>query len=147
MLSLRVPFPIPTTPTLKAMQPTLPRIRTLAIALLALGVAGSTLAATPFHFALDKAVPADESSVDAVPEVKLWFTEPPSQGTVSIRLLDADGNLVETTEATQDTEDPTAFAVKPATPPPAGRYTVRWRGMGGDGHVVTGELGFTVATP
>jgi methionine-rich copper-binding protein CopC len=127
------------------MKPTLPRFRSLLLTLLALGAAGPTLAATPFHFALVKSVPADKSTVHQLSRVELWFSEAPGDGTVSIRLLDAESELVPTTDAKQDPEEPTAFAVIPSSTLPAGRYTVSWRGMGDDGHVVKGDLAFTLA--
>lgn len=126
------------------MKSTLPRFRSLLAALLALVAAGSTLASTRRHFALTRSVPADGSTVQEVPEVTLWFTEPPSDGTVSIRLADSEGELVQTTEAKQDPEEPTSFSVVPSSLPPVGKYTVHWRGMGDDGHVVRGTLTFTI---
>jgi methionine-rich copper-binding protein CopC len=127
------------------MNPTLPRFRTLVLALLTFGAAAATLAAEVPHFALAKSSPADEEAVHHVAEVKLWFTEPPADGTVSIRLLDAQGEVVPTTDPTADPEDATAFAIAPENALAAGTYAVSWRGMGGDGHVVKGALSFTVA--
>ena len=125
---------------------TLPRIRAVLLALLALaGLGASVGAVQPFHFALAKSVPADKASVHHAPEVKLWFTEPPSNGTVSIRVLDASGNPVTAGDPAQDKEDPKAFSVAFDGGLAAGAYTVSWRGMGADGHVVRGDFGFTVA--
>jgi len=128
------------------MKPTLPRFRTLVLAFLALAVSGATLAATaPFHFALTKSMPADQATVHHVPEVKLWFTEPPSEGTVSIRLIDAAGAAVATADPAQDPEDGSVFSIALPDGLVAGAYSVAWRGMGNDGHVVKGEFAFTVA--
>lgn len=128
------------------MKPTLPRFRSLLLAILTLAAAGSTLAArSPFHFALTKSVPTDKATVHHVPEIKLWFTEPPTEGTVSMRLIDAAGEAVSTAAPTQDPEDGTAFSIALADGLVAGNYTVSWRGMGDDGHVVRGEFAFTVA--
>jgi len=125
---------------------TLPPLRPLLVVLLVLAAAGFTFAAAaPFHFALTKSVPADEATVHAVPEVKLWFSEVPEDGTVSMHLLDERGDPVQTTRVAQDSQDPTSFSIRPSSPPPAARYSVAWRGMGDDGHVVRGTLKFTVA--
>jgi methionine-rich copper-binding protein CopC len=127
------------------MKATLPHLRPLLLALLLLTPGGFTFAATTsFHFALTKSVPADEATVRAVPEVKLWFSEVPEDGTVSMHLLDEGGDAVQTTSVAQDPEDPTAFFIRPSNPPPAARYSVAWRGMGDDGHVVRGTLKFNV---
>lgn len=127
------------------MKPTLPRFRNLLLALLTLGAGGASLAAAVPHFGLSKSAPAAAATVHHVAEVKLWFSEPPADGTVSIRLLDAEGEMVPTTDPTADPEDASAFAIVPDEALPAGKYSVNWRGMGDDGHVVKGDLSFTVA--
>lgn len=128
------------------MKTTLPRTRVLLFSLLTLAGLGSALGATqPVHFALAKSVPADKTTVHHAPEVKLWFTEPPSDGTVSIRVLDAAGNPVTASEPTLDKQDATASSVAFENALSAGAYTVSWRGMGADGHVVRGDFGFSVA--
>lgn len=127
------------------MKATLPRVRKLLLALATLAVAASSLAATSLHFALSKSIPADKATLHELAQVKLWFTESPEDGTVAIHLLDAQGEPVPTTDVTPDPEDATAFSVRPSSAISAGAYSVRWRGMGDDGHVVRGELTFSVA--
>jgi methionine-rich copper-binding protein CopC len=128
------------------MKPTLPRFGAALLALLLLGATGPRLTASPlFHFALVKSAPADKATVHAVPAVTLWFSEPPSEGTVSIRLTDAAGEAVATADPAQDPEDDKVFGVALPNALAPGGYTVSWRGMGGDGHVVRGEFAFTVA--
>ena len=61
----------------------------------ALLVGGLAAATTPvyeseIHFALSKSAPVADASAENVTEIRLWFTEAPSEGTTSIRLLDAD---------------------------------------------------------
>lgn len=128
------------------------RSKTLPNALLI--VAAATLLAAPFvavaaaravHFGLARSAPAADATVHQVAEVRLWFSEAPAEGSVSVRLLDASGALVATSEPARDGEDATSFAVRPPTPPAPGNYKVVWRGMGADGHVVRGEFGFTLA--
>ncbi|MDH5589291.1 MAG: copper resistance protein CopC [Gemmatimonadota bacterium] len=128
------------------MKSTLPPLRTrLAIAFSLVMVGPVLLAATPFHFGLARSVPADEATVHEVLEVKLWFTQSPSEGTVSIRLIDAAGEAVATSEPTRDPEDDKAVSIAPSAPLEPGNYTIAWRGMGDDGHSVRGDFGFTVA--
>ena len=111
--------------------------------LLAAGAVGLT-AADAFHFALSKSAPAADASVTAPAEVRLWFTQVPQANSVSIRVVSAGGMAVATEEPSADPEDALAYFVKPAAPLSAGPYTVSWRGIGDDGHVVRGEFGFAV---
>ena len=111
--------------------------------LLAFGTAGLT-AAEFFHFALTRSAPAADAAVAAPGEVRLWFTEAPEGNTVGIRLIDRAGAAVATTEVAADPESDAVFFVKPAAPLSAGHYTVSWRGIGDDGHPVTGDFAFSV---
>jgi len=120
-------------------------------AALLLGATATMAAATdappgtsPLHFGLARSAPADKSTVHALAEVRLWFTEAPQDGSVSIRVVGPDGALVPTADPVRDPEDATSFGVRLSGPAAAGAYTVSWRGMGSDGHVVRGELGFRV---
>jgi methionine-rich copper-binding protein CopC len=116
----------------------------LALALLVLPI--DTPAEAAFHFGLSRSSPEAESSVAAPPEVKLWFTEEPQEGTVSIRLLEAEDAGIHVMDPVQDSEDPRVFSVALHGTVPAGTYTVSWRGMGADGHVVRDTFQFTVAS-
>jgi len=116
----------------------------------ALGVALilTVVAATPStriqHFALSNSSPEAGSTVAAPGEVRLWFTQEPQEGTLQIRLLEAEDAGVHVMDAVQDGEDPTVFYIElHGTLPPA-PYTVSWRGMGQDGHVVRDTFEFTV---
>jgi len=109
----------------------------------ALGAA-SVAAAEAFHFALSKSAPTADATVAVAEEVRLWFTEAPAANSVGIRLIDAAGEAVATTEVAADPEDGAVFFVKPMAPLSTGRYTVSWRGVGDDGHVVRGDFGFSV---
>lgn len=114
----------------------------LAFALLALSNDAPAKAAV--HFGLDRSTPEAGSSLAAPTEVKLWFTEEPQEGTMSIRLLEAEDAGIHAMDPVQDPEDPRAFTVALHGTVPAGTYTVSWRGMGADGHVVRDTFQFTV---
>lgn len=101
-------------------------------------------AADRMHFDLVRSEPAADAHVQAPEVVTLWFTEVPQENSVSIRLVDEAGELVESTEASQDPEDGQSFHVRPAGPLSPGTYTVSWRGIGSDGHTVRGDFGFMV---
>ena len=97
------------------------------------------------HFALSKSSPEAGATVASPGEVRLWFTEEPQDGTVQIRLVGADEAGVHVMDVAQDGDDVTSFFIElHGTLPPA-TYTVSWRGMGDDGHVVRDAFEFTVA--
>lgn len=129
------------------MKPTLPGARFSALALALLFI-GATAAATPraFHFELTRSAPADNATVQHVSEVRLWFSEAPEEKTVSIHVLNAAGDPVHTGNAMPDAEDSSVFSAAVPDGLAPGAYTVSWRGMGDDGHVVRGTFSFDVAT-
>jgi methionine-rich copper-binding protein CopC len=125
---------------------TLPeRILLLSLLIVVAGAAhprGST--ATVRHFGLASSIPADKTEVHAVGQIRLVFTQEPAQGSLSVRLLDAAGEPVATSAPVKDAQDAKSFTVKPSSAPAPGSYTVSWRGMGADGHVVRGDFSFSV---
>ena len=123
---------------------------TMVKALMTCAVLVATAAATypaVLHFGLSRSVPAAGASVAPPTSVTLWFTEEPQENSISIRVVDARGDLVESSDARQDSGDATQFSISPSGTLPAGGYTVAWRGMGQDGHTVRGDFGFIVSEP
>jgi len=96
------------------------------------------------HFALSRSAPAADSSVPAPPEIRLWFTEVPQENSMSVRLVDGAGQPVEAGALGQEADDGRVFHLPLEATLPAGGYTVAWRAIGADGHVVRGDFGFTV---
>lgn len=106
------------------------------------------LAAIPLgalaHFGLQTSAPEAGAVVPAPNEVVLTFTQEPQEGTVQIGILEAEDAGVHVMDAVQKGDDPRSFGIvlhgslAPAT------YTVSWRGMGQDGHVVRDTFEFTV---
>jgi methionine-rich copper-binding protein CopC len=74
----------------------------------------------------------------------LDFTEAPQAGSTAIRLVDANGALLATGEAAQSAQDPTIFTSALTQTLAAGTYSVAWRAMAADGHVLTEDFAFTV---
>ena len=103
-----------------------------------------SLASSDVHFALSKSMPAADSSIEAPAEVRLWFTEAPERNTVSIRLADGEGNLIESGDLAQDADDARIFSVAVLHTLAAGPYMVLWRAIGDDGHAVRGDFKFAV---
>ena len=110
-----------------------------------LTLSASHAVADAFHFGLTKSAPEAESTVPSPEEVRLWFTQVPQDNSVSVRVVDAGGELVETSEPTSDASDGKIVYVSIDHTLAAGAYTVAWRGIGDDGHVVTGEIPFSVS--
>ena len=96
------------------------------------------------HFGLSQSIPAADSKIVSPGQLQLWFTQAPQEGSVTIRLVDSGGDLVGTGEPVQNSEDPKLMEVEVPSVLDAGGYTVMWRGIGDDGHVVRDEFGFEV---
>ncbi len=116
-----------------------------ALVLLALATVHPADSAVP-HFALQASQPAADAAVPSVDEIRLTFSQVPQEGSVSVRLVDPAGDALETGELQSDADDGRIVFVAVPGPVPNGAYTVAWRGIGDDGHVVRGDFGFTVST-
>ena len=122
----------------------------LRTVLLFTALVGATIAspsdAAPPHFGLRTSSPAADATVTSVDEIRLSFTQVPQEGSGLIRLVNPAGDAVDVGDLTRDLEDDrTLYVSVPAALDP-GVYTVMWRGIGDDGHVVRGDFTFTVAT-
>ena len=104
----------------------------------------SDVADREFHFALSKSMPEADSSVESPTEIRLWFTEVPEAKTTSIRLIGANDEPIHTADVTQDADDQRSFGVALEHALSSGTYTVAWRAIGADGHVVRADYQFTV---
>ena len=117
-------------------------------ALLALAVAPALLAAArPVHLELLKSSPTSGATVQAVPEIRLWFSAAPmamGPSTVTVRVTSPDGRTVASGNGVKDAKDPKVYSLAlPRTLEPRA-YKVAWQTMADDGDVVKGEFGFTV---
>lgn len=97
------------------------------------------------HLTLDKTVPAaDTTVIGAVTEVRLTFSEPPLLRGTSVRVMDSGRSLMASSPpATRDPDlREVVITLDPALP--SGAYTVQWRVIAQDGHVMRGNFGFEV---
>ena len=120
--------------------------RRVAMAALSVGlllVPGPTLA----HSLLVRSQPERRATVTRPPEeVRLWFSERIEPAYARVSVWDAGGKQVDAGDATVDQADATTLAVR--TPGlRAGRYTVRYRVLSVDGHIVESSFDFTVRPP
>ncbi len=99
------------------------------------------------HAILVKSNPAQDASVTSAPEkVELWFNEGVGEEYAALAVIDAAGTRVDAKDAQRGTLDRALLSV---TLPrlPEGLYTVRYRVLSADGHVVSGKFNFTVQHP
>ncbi len=99
---------------------------------------------TATHFSLVKSTPAAGQTLDVSPKrLQLWFSEAPAAAVSQLRLLGADKAALPLDKTAVD-KDKSLYAdvPKPLTP---GAYILSWRAAGDDGHVLSGEIKFTVA--
>ena len=100
--------------------------------------------ATPAHSLLVRSQPERRATVTRPPEeVRLWFSERIEPAYARMSVWDAGGKQVDAGDAAVDPADATTLAVR--TPGlRAGRYTVRYRVLSVDGHIVESSFDFTV---
>jgi len=97
----------------------------------------------PLHLQLDRSAPEAESTVASPSEIRLWFSQAPQASGTSLRLIQS-GQPLEIGERKLDPDDATVYVASVETSLAPGTYTVAWRAMAADGHVVRGEFPFTV---
>ncbi|MEJ0037632.1 MAG: copper resistance CopC family protein [Gammaproteobacteria bacterium] len=98
------------------------------------------------HTHLKQATPADKSVVNTAPaSVMLKFSE---AAKVTALTLHKDGEADQKLTASPDTASAQVTAALPKLSP--GKYSVNWRVVSDDGHIMSGQLSFTFdpkATP
>jgi copper resistance protein C len=113
-------------------------------ALTLLAVAALTAGASAHSF-LEGAEPRPGSTVKTVPgEVRLRFTERLEAAFSTVIVTDERGKRVDRGAAHLEAGAPKRFRV-PLLPIGPGRYTVKWRVLSVDSHVVEGEFTFRLA--
>ncbi|MBK7353818.1 MAG: copper resistance protein CopC [Nitrosomonas sp.] len=96
------------------------------------------------HAMLVKAEPAKRASLTTAPsQVRLWFNEEIEPAFATLSVLDVNKTAVTGDKAVVDSGDPKSIILKlPEIQP--GRYTVKFRVLSVDGHVVDSEYEFTI---
>jgi copper transport protein len=89
--------------------------------------------------------PAPNARLEQAPErVRITFNEPIEDAFASIQVLDATGRAVDRGDGRRAQDDPTTLSASlPLLEP--GVYTVVWRVVGRDGHLVKGNFAFSIA--
>jgi methionine-rich copper-binding protein CopC len=96
------------------------------------------------HAYLVRSAPAARAVVARAPErVQLWFNERLEPAYSRVSVWSRDGQRVDAGDVQVAPAEPTRLSV--GVPPlAAGAYTVKYRVLSVDGHVVEAEFGFTV---
>jgi methionine-rich copper-binding protein CopC len=96
------------------------------------------------HAYLTKSVPAQRAAVfEAPPRVELWFNERLESKFCSIAVTDAAGKSVDSGDLKPAPDDPKQLSIGLGKLG-AGVYTVKFRVLSVDGHVVESNFTFTV---
>lgn len=102
----------------------------------------SVMASAQAHTHLKSATPAEGSTVQASPEsIVLTFSEAARLTALTIQ---KDGDAEEK-KISPLPADAAASVTVPAPKLAPGKYTVNWRVVSGDNHIMSGKLHFTVA--
>lgn len=119
------------------------RGRAILFAVLAAAGALSPVSA-PAHSVLVRSEPGRNVAVTHAPErVKLWFSERIEPAYAKLSVWSQAGTQVDARDAAVDSNDQALLSVSTPDLGP-GRYTVRYRILSVDGHVVESSFTFTV---
>jgi methionine-rich copper-binding protein CopC len=99
------------------------------------------------HAVLVRSAPAARAAVTTAPDrVLLWFNERLEPAYSSASVWNASGAQVDRKDARVEPDDPKRLALTVGALAP-GAYTVRYRVLSVDGHVVESSFSFTVRPP
>lgn len=116
-------------------------VGSLLLALLAMHPAAALA-----HPTLRRSVPAAHDTLASAPaELRLTFSEPLELALSRLRLREAAGTDIPLGALTTDPATPGTIIARVTGSLPPGDYVIRWLAAGDDGHVVRGEIAFTVA--
>lgn len=119
----------------------------LKLLILAALVLAGTPSMTLAHAILVESEPKAESIVDTPPDqIKIWFNENVASEFKSLAVINSAGKRVDNNDVKQAALDRShLYATIPPLPPDT--YTVRYRVMSADTHIITGKFTFTIASP
>lgn len=149
LLQVTCALPIHRTSLLLTMNQLLRRPWAVLVALIALALTLSLPVVSEAgmlpHLRLKASFPAKDTTLATPPEaVKLWLSEPADLATSRIAVTDAKGAAVPTAKPTRGSRRDDPLVATFVKAPGDGSYTVTWKAMSTDGHVVDGSYRFTV---
>ncbi|MCI0467629.1 MAG: copper resistance protein CopC [Beijerinckiaceae bacterium] len=97
------------------------------------------------HARVVRSIPEDGSAVapESVGKVEVWYNDPIGKEFVALAVINAAGERVDKRDAAIDSADWTHVSVSVERLPP-GEYTVRYRAVSSDTHLVSGAWVFVV---
>lgn len=99
------------------------------------------------HASLVKAEPARRAVLSNAPtQIRLWFNEEIEAAYASLSVLDEDKKSITDKKVEVHPEDPKSIVLE-LPEMQSGRYTVKFRVLSVDGHVVDSEYNFTISDP
>lgn len=97
------------------------------------------------HLKLKQSFPAKDAVLATSPDaVRLWLTEKADLPATKISVTDDTKGVIAVAKPARGDAADAPIEAKFSQPLAAGRYTVSWKTMSKDGHVVSGTFGFTV---
>lgn len=97
------------------------------------------------HLKLKRSFPSADTVLTSAPDaIRLWLSEPPSVAATRITVTAANGTVIAMAKPTRTDAADAPLVASFTTPPAEGRYTVTWKTMSKDGHVVNGTFHFTI---
>lgn len=99
------------------------------------------------HAIMVKAQPAVDSTVAESPkQVDVWFNDKVGSEYKALAVINSKGTRVDNKDVAQETFDPSHLYTTVTNLPPD-TYTVRYRVVSMDTHIVTGKFKFTILKP
>ncbi len=97
------------------------------------------------HLRLVRSYPAKDTVLTTAPDaVRLWLSEPTQAPVSKVTVTAAAGDTVKLEALTREAAADAPLVGKFTKPVGSGQYTVTWKAMSKDGHVVNGTFGFRV---
>jgi copper resistance protein C len=96
------------------------------------------------HAILVKSQPAKDEEVNVAPkQIDLWFNDPVRSQYKALAVIDSEGKRVDNHDVEQSLTDGSHIYATVSNLAP-GTYTIRYRVVSQDTHIVTGKFDFTV---
>jgi methionine-rich copper-binding protein CopC len=99
------------------------------------------------HAIMVRSVPAENTTLRESPkQIDVWFNDKVGSEYKALAVIDSKGKRVDNKDLQQETFDQShLYATVPTLPPDT--YTVRYRVVSIDTHIVTGKYQFTIKAP
>jgi methionine-rich copper-binding protein CopC len=99
------------------------------------------------HAIMVKSQPEENATLTVSPkQIDVWFNDKVGGEYKALAVIDSTGNRVDNKDVQQELLDPShLYCTIPTLP--AGTYTIRYRVVSIDTHIVTGKFQFTIKTP